>query len=268
MQSIRQMQARRAIWRRTTHRLAGLVGLDPAGNIIWRFGNGRQSYGGWTSALVAGDTGEVLPLHWRAAATREDMYTQAKAAVEEKLRTDPSLAERDPTAVAAPARVSVNDPRLRLSRRVCSNYKFVFYAVWSGIVFVAACQYLRVKAMLSFNTRQRLNAMEAYAVALLAALVPISEDSTGGGVLGVDAEGDWLQWLQLRSAAENMQASVVNAAVALGYDKELAARDAAREAREREERQRREAVRMRHATYWSLTAWVASIVVMLVGFFM
>jgi hypothetical protein len=55
----------RNAWHTATHRLVGLFGLDPAGNVICRLSEGNASMFGWFSVVQVGST-KLVPYHWIA----------------------------------------------------------------------------------------------------------------------------------------------------------------------------------------------------------
>jgi hypothetical protein len=185
----------RYVWRVASHKLFGVAGLDPCGNVLLRWREGSTGTGGWVRAQLQ-EEARTFPLHWEAALriTTAAATGKAPAAVTAAAApaaaadgSEPSMAAATSTtasattaATAAPSvrtfldassgvlRILPSDTAApvklrdcRRSRWVTFAYKGTYYATWAAACFGALCAYWWVKQeVVSYWGRQQLTRIE------------------------------------------------------------------------------------------------------------
>jgi hypothetical protein len=91
--------SRRSAWRGASHRMFFLFGLDPAGNIIFRFREGRPGRGGWFRCQHLHGA-HVFPFHWAVGQRLVALAPNRRAAAAADV-VAPS-APLEPVVLAAP----------------------------------------------------------------------------------------------------------------------------------------------------------------------
>jgi len=270
---------RRYVWRVASHGLLGVAGLDPCGNVLLRWREGSSATGGWLRAQLVEDA-RVFPLHWQAAMLASS--GDAKAAAEAGAPPQATTSASDSAASATNLRTILDEtsgvlrilpaagmtrPAMKRKFRVAPwatfVYKGAFYASWVAAAFAAVALYWFAKQeLMSYWGRQQLSRVEE---AILRGL----EDF----VLFLRREA--IAWgvpekiiLELDAAVLAMKAAGEWIMLKAGYNRELHALDAVRDAFEEKVEARVQAWEQRKVFSWHLLGWVSVLLTFVVFFFL
>lgn len=280
--SVRDRIPRRLVWAMGSHRLLGLFALDPAGNVVFRFGEDGDGPGAWVRAQAL-DGGQTFPLarravpkliekatgkHVRAAPSPSSAPEVAAKQAAEEARADATKALGAGCYVDPMTGVLRIDPRVKfwrfraqLSKLETWGYKAFFYVAWVVGLFGAWVAYLRLKTeVCGYHLRQRLNALEAALADLWRQVLRITERQLRD--LGVPAgwvdDGDAF----LREAGHWLYSG----AVRCGYDASVNERDRVRAATEVKVSTTQQRGESRRVVYWTVVAWIMSAAALLLVF--